>query len=418
MNPRADAARPNRAASPNSIADVAIIGGGIVGAAAALGAAHAGLTTTWIVGRPASPTPATATRDPRVYALSPATERFLDDLRVWSVLDAARLAPVFDMHVFGDAESRAALHFGAYESATEHLATIVEHRELLRVLDGAARYFPGIERVDGFASDLAVGDDAVSFVTERGMKSARLVIAADGAASATRVAAGIVAHDVPYAQRAVVGHFACARPHGGAAFQWFTDEGVVALLPLAGSVGDEAAHAMSLVWSAPDAHAATLMQEGAEGVASRLSALAARRPTTAIGPLNPLEPLVDVPLSMLSTDRLVAPRVALVGDAAHVVHPLAGQGLNLGLQDVEVLLGILAGRESFRDCGDAALLRRYERARAEPVLAMRRMTDGLVRLFASQRKGLAPLRSLGVRLVDRAVPLKRLLMRHAAGTSR
>ena len=416
MNPRADAARPNRASPSNNTSDVAVIGGGIVGAAAALGAAQAGLSTLWVSGRSASQaaSPAAA-RDLRVYALSPATQRFLDDLRVWSQLDAARIAPVFDMRFYGDRDGRAALHFGAYESATERLATIVEHRELLRVLDTAASYFPGIERVEGLATDVAAGADAVTLGTGRGPKSAKLVIVADGAHSTTRAALGITARDAPYGQRAIVGNFACAQPHGGTAFQWFTDEGVVALLPLPGLVGDDASHAMSLVWSAPDAVADELMRVAGEGVADRLSTLAAGRTASAIGPFQPLGGLADVPLSMLSTDRLIATRSALVGDAAHVVHPLAGQGLNLGLQDVEGLLAVVANREPFRDCGDGILLRRYERSRAEPVFAMRRMTDGLAQLFASERPGIARLRGVGLRLVDRATPLKRLLMRHAAG---
>jgi ubiquinone biosynthesis UbiH/UbiF/VisC/COQ6 family hydroxylase len=413
MNSRPDAARPNRAASSHPIADVAVIGGGIVGAAAALGAAHAGLSTLWVAGRPAAAVP--VDRDLRVYALSPATQRFLQRLRVWSQLDSARTAPVFDMRVYGDRDGRAALHFGAYESATERLATIVEHRELLRVLDAAASYFPGIERIDGLASDVTATDDTVTLSTGRGPKSARLVIVADGAHSTTRDALGIVARERPYGQRAVVGNFACVHAHAGAAFQWFTDEGIVALLPLA--EGADAAYAMSLVWSAPDAFADTLMQSGPAAIAARLTQLAAGRTASAIGPFRPLGPLADVPLSMLSTDRLVAARAALVGDAAHVVHPLAGQGLNLGLQDVESLLAVLADRESFRDCGDAVLLRRYERARAEPVFAMRRMTDGLARLFASEQSAVVHLRSIGMRLVDHAAPLKRLLMRHAAGES-
>jgi len=418
VNPRADAARSNRAVSPNSIADVAVIGGGIVGAAAALGAAHAGLSTLWVVGRPGAPSATTiASRDLRVYALSPTTQRFLEALRVWSQLDPARITPVFDMRVYGDRAGRSSLHFGAYESATERLATIVEHRELLRVLDGAASYFPGIERVEGLATDVTPGRDAVSLSTERGPKTARLVIAADGAQSPTRAALGLNAEHKPYGQRAIVGNFACADPHGGTAFQWFTDDGIVALLPLPGFVGDDATHATSLVWSAPDPIADLLMQGGAEAIADRLSSLAAERSASAIGPFRPLGALADVPLSMVSSNRLIAPRTALVGDAAHVVHPLAGQGLNLGLQDVEGLLGILAAREPFRDCGDSVLLRRYERSRAEPVFAMRSMTDGLARLFASERADVVRLRGIGMRLVDRATPLKRLLMRHAAGES-
>ena len=415
MNSRADAARSNKALS-STIADVAVIGGGIVGAAAALGAAHAGLSTIWIVGRLATDDAAASGRDPRVYAINPATQRFLERLRVWSQLDAARIAPILDMRIYADATGASSLHFGAYEAATERLATIVEHRALTRVLDTAAAYSPSIERVDGFASEVVIADDRATIVTERGTRVARLVIAADGARSSTRDALGIHADSRAYDQRALVGNFACARPHGGTAFQWFTDDGVIALLPLASLAADgDDGDAVSLVWSAPDAVAASLMRDGVEAVAARLSALTAMQPASAIGPLTALGPVAEIPLTLLASHRMIAGRTALVGDAAHVIHPLAGQGLNLGLGDVETLVDLLAARESFRDCGDPVVLRRYERARAEPVMAMRHMTDGLARLFGSERRELARLRGLGLRLLDRTSGLKRLLMRQASG---
>ncbi len=412
MNPQANAPRSSRTASPNSIADVAVIGGGIVGAAAALAAGQAGLSTLWVVGRPGF-VEATAERDQRVYALSPGTAAFLDALRVWTQLPPSRVAPVFDMRIFGDSAGRSALHFGAYESSSERLATIVEHRELARVLETAAGYFPGIERIDGSTSGVTTGADHIDITTERGARSARLVIAADGARSPTREALGIATRGRPYGQQALVGNFAAARPHRGTAFQWFTDHGVVALLPLAAAGGST--NAVSLVWSAPDTTADALVESGADAVAAKLSELASTHPSAAIGPFTALGPLTKIPLAMQTADRLIAPRAALVGDAAHVIHPLAGQGLNLGLGDVETLIGILKVRESFRDCGDRVLLRRYERARAEPVAAMREMTDGLSRLFDSARPGVARVRGLGLRALDRTSPLKRLLMRHASG---
>jgi 2-polyprenyl-6-methoxyphenol hydroxylase-like FAD-dependent oxidoreductase len=191
---------------------------------------------------------------------------------------------------------------------------------------------------------------------------------------------------------------------------------VIALLPLASSKDDEAA--MSLVWSAPDAVADRLIGEPADAIAARLSALCATRTDSAVGPLTSLGAIADVPLTMQWATRTIASRAALVGDAAHVIHPLAGQGLNLGFADVEALIEILATRPSFRDCGDAVLLRRYERSRVEPVFAMRRMTDGLARLFGSERPELVRLRGFGMRALDRAGPLKRLLVQQAAGSRR
>ena len=398
------AGRANGAASTssgsNDLVDVAIVGGGIVGAAAALGAAQAGLSTTWIAGRAVAPPSSPVDRDLRVYALSPGTQRFLERLRVWSQLDPRRVAPIRDMRIFGGS---ARLHFGAYEAAVERLATIVEHRELTRVLDTATAFFPGIERVDDVATTVEVGAGHVTVATARGVRRARLVVAADGAQSATREALGIGVTGRSYGQRALVGNFACAQPHGGTAWQWFADDGVIALLPLAADVGTAGA-AVSLVWSAPDASADALIAAGGDALAARLSALVADG-SAAIGPLTSLGPVIELPLAVQTAQRLIAPRAVLVGDAAHVIHPLAGQGLNLGLGDVEALLDVLAARERFRDCGDVVLLRRYERARAEPVLAMRQLTDGLSRLFDSERRGIAQARVLGLRALDRLAPL-------------
>lgn len=417
MNARADATRPfsvaSSAGSSSSIVDVAVIGGGIVGAAAALASAHAGLSTVWVAGEARSVPAAHASGDwdARVYALSPATCAFLTDLRVWPQLDATRVAPVRDMRIYGDRDGRSSLHFGAYEAGIEALAAIVEHRALARVLDTAASYAPGIERIDGLATNVFADDEAVLFATARGLRRARLVVAADGAHSPTRDALGIEVTTRPYAQKAVIGHFHCARPHGGTAFQWF-DDGVIALLPMPDIDGRPA---VSLVWSAPDALADELLAEGSAGVATRLSTRVSHRAESAIGPLEAIGPLVSVPLTLQFAARLGAKRGVLVGDSAHVVHPLAGQGLNLGLQDVEVLVELLAAREPFRDCGDPRLVRRYERLRAEPVLAMRGVTDGLTRLFGVDGALPGALRGLGMQLVDRTPPLKRLLMRHASG---
>jgi ubiquinone biosynthesis UbiH/UbiF/VisC/COQ6 family hydroxylase len=187
------------------------------------------------------------------------------------------------------------------------------------------------------------------------------------------------------------------------AFQWFCDEGVVALLPLPGDF-------VSLVWSAPDALAAQLHSLDAAAFARRVS----DRTRSMLGALSLRGAVQFFPLRLTRVDRLVDARLALVGDAAHVVHPLAGQGLNLGLQDVSELLRVLAARESFRDPGDLVLLRRYARARAEAIGLMRFATDGLAWLFGSDDAIVRQLRNAGLSIVDRLAPLKSALVRHAA----
>jgi len=229
------------------------------------------------------------------------------------------------------------------------------------------------------------------------------VVGADGARSAVRAATGINADETPYGQTGLVANFACATPHHGVAFQWFCDEGIVALLPLPGDF-------VSLVWSAPSARAEELRALDADAFAQRVTA----RTQGVLGSLTLRGPVAGFPLRMIRVDRLIDERLALVGDAAHVVHPLAGHGLNLGLQDVSELLRVLSARESFRDLGDPVLLRRYERARAEPVGLMRFTTDSLARLFGADDPLLRQVRNLGLSAVNRLAPLKNALIRHAA----
>jgi ubiquinone biosynthesis UbiH/UbiF/VisC/COQ6 family hydroxylase len=212
-----------------------------------------------------------------------------------------------------------------------------------------------------------------------------------------------------YHQRAIVANFACSLPHRGVASQWFdTAQGIIALLPLPGQ-------RVSLVWSAPEQLAETLMQESLAQLAERLAAWA----TPVLGDLTPLQPEVckALPLSFIRPHAITAPRVALIGDAAHVVHPLAGHGMNLGFADVASLLQVIVGREAHRDCGDARVLGRYARARKEEILLMQLATDGLERLFASDFEPLRVARNVGLNLLDRLPVLKRRLIAQALGRS-
>jgi ubiquinone biosynthesis UbiH/UbiF/VisC/COQ6 family hydroxylase len=219
-----------------------------------------------------------------------------------------------------------------------------------------------------------------------------------------RSAAGLDARVHDYGQLGVVANFACERDHGGTAFQWFRGDGVLAFLPLPGA-------RMSMVWSTPEANARELMALAPEALEARAAAAGEAR----LGRLRLLAPAQGFPLRRVDAEALVAPRVALAGDAAHVVHPLAGQGVNLGFGDAQALADVLVARESFRDCGDLALLRRYARARAEAILAMRAVTDGLVRLFGASGSVPDALRNRGLSLTDRIPVLKNLLVRHALG---
>jgi 2-polyprenylphenol 6-hydroxylase len=393
----------NRTAMVDQRFDAAIVGTGVVGLATALGLAQQGLSVGLIGPRP-RPHVATSAEpfDSRIYALGSGGAALLDRLGAWARVARDRTAAVTRMRVFGDAGDE--LAFDAYGAAVERLATIVEEAELVRVLDAACDFQPSLVRLEqNFNSFEQDGGDLIVRLDAKACR-AGLLIGADGAQSAVRAAAGISADIKPYAQTALVANFDCERPHLGTAWQWFTDEGVVALLPLPGN-------RVSLVWSAPDTLAPSLRAFDAVQFAARVTT----RSGQVLGALSPIGPTHAFALRLIRVPRAVAPHLALVGDAAHVVHPLAGQGLNLGLQDVDSLLQSVSAREAFRAPGDALVLRRYERARAESVGLMRFTTDGLARLFAVDDPLVRRVRNRGMALVNRLKPLKSRLIRQALG---
>jgi ubiquinone biosynthesis UbiH/UbiF/VisC/COQ6 family hydroxylase len=392
--------------------DICIVGNGAIAKTAALGLAQAGHRVTLLT-PPAPVLPATQVSgeqpwDVRVYALNHTAHTLLSALKVWGALDATRIAPVESMVVNGDGQQPGDLAFDAFGAHVGALAWIVEDRNLNQALDAALRFAPHIEVVQGRASALAATDTQASVTLDDGSVIAcQLIVGADGGQSWVRGQCDIGLDYRPYHQKAVVSNFSCELPHHGAAFQWFTgQEGIVALLPLPGN-------RVSLVWSAPDALAATLMNETLSEMAVRLAVLCEGQ----LGALRPLQPeaVKDLPLALIRPHSMVAPRVALIGDAAHVIHPLAGHGMNLGFADVAQLLATIAARELHRDLGDQRVLARYARARREDVLLMQAATDGLARLFGADLEPLRVARNLGLNLLNKLPVLKRKLMSHAMG---
>ncbi len=385
--------------------DVAIAGAGLPGMSLAVALAHAGLRVALVDRAPiALPEFDPATWDARVYAISPGSARFLHATGAWQALPPDRITAIEAMHVVGDGGAR--LDFSAYEMNQRALAWIVEERALRAALLPEVRS-AGVEVIGAApfvglsftpeAALLALGGAAP------GELQARLLVGADGVRSWVRAAAGIVAEPRSYGQTAVVANFSCAIAHHGVARQWFQEDGgVLAWLPLPG-------RRISTVWSAPEALGEHLRTLAPDALAERVMQAGGG----VLGSLVPLTPAEAFPLSLLQLPATVAHRLALVGDAAHGIHPLAGQGMNLGFGDAEVLAQVLRERGPVADAGAPVLLQRYARRRAEPVLAMQAVTDGLARLFGAPAPWLKSLRNAGLAAVDRLPVVKRLMAQPA-----
>jgi 2-octaprenylphenol hydroxylase len=383
--------------------DVVIVGGGLVGLSLAKALSDAGLTVATVERDP--PPPLSGGQwDVRVYAISPGSEHFLRGLDAWPD-QLERLAPVERMRIFGDRPG-SKLDFDAYQSHVARLATIVENGMLMNALQAALRDGGKVERF-GAERCAAVhwGEDAATLSLHSGTTlQARLLVGADGADSWLRTQAGIRVSEIDYGQTAVVANFTCTAPHRDTAFQWFRADGVLALLPLPGE-------RVSMVWSARDDLAQQLMSVSTAELAQMVGAAS----DNALGVLQVITPPARFPLRCMRVQRLIGLRLALVGDAAHNFHPLAGQGVNVGFQDARELSGVLSQRGPERDVGALPLLRRYERARREDILTMTVATHGLQRLFNHAGTPLAWVRNLGLNLTDRLPPLKSLLVRQALG---
>jgi ubiquinone biosynthesis UbiH/UbiF/VisC/COQ6 family hydroxylase len=389
---------------PSSQVDVIVVGGGLVGSSLALALGRVGAQVAIVEPQPPERVPARdGSWDSRVYAVSPGSASFLESCGVWQHLAEERTARVESMQVFGDAPG-ARLEFNAYDCGLRELAFIVEMSGLslalwheLRAAEDVRLHAPA--RCETLAREL---DTAILTLADGTTLAAQLIVAADGADSWVRRAAGIAAHPAPYGQLGVVANFAVEKPHHGTAYQWFRRDGVLALLPLAGAF-------VSMVWSTSEAHGRELSALAPEELAGRVEAASLGK----LGALKVVTPAATFALQLQRVAQLVAPRLALVGDAAHNVHPLAGQGVNLGFRDARELAHVLGARGAQSDFGDYYLLRRYERARREDILAMRLATDGLQKLFASEKVWLHKARNLGLKLTNLPTPLKRWLVRHA-----
>lgn len=386
--------------------DVVIIGGGLVGASLAAALKNSGLALALVEAGSApaieDDSGSTENWDSRIYAISPGSRTFLEQSGAWQRLDPRRVAPVEEMRVFGDSDAE--LKFSAYQMGVPELACIVENRHLQAAL------WQGLQSQDNLdfihparCAALALGEDAARLTLEDGREfGAKLIVGADGRDSWVRNQAGISAAPVDYQHHGVVANFSCELPHRGIAHQWFAPDGILALLPLPGN-------RLSMVWSVTPEKSAELTSLTDEALCAQVAAASQHT----LGKLQILTPAAAFPLRLLVLPHISAKRVALIGDAAHNMHPLAGQGVNTGFRDARQLAELLIDRGGCMDCGDAQLLRRYDRKRREDIYSMQSTTYGLKKLFCNDDPLLRTLRNLGLNATNHLIPLKKLLMQHA-----
>jgi 2-polyprenyl-6-methoxyphenol hydroxylase-like FAD-dependent oxidoreductase len=365
--------------------DVCIRGAGIVGRTLALLLARERLRVGLVDLQPVA---GSGHSDVRAYALNPASRALLEMLRAWP--DEAHATPVAAMQVKGDDGGQ--VSFDAADQGVPALAWIVDVPALQDRLGEALRYQPLVERLQA-------------------PQPAALTVVCEGRASATRAEFGVQFEVTSYPQRAIAARLSCELPHGQVARQWFADGEIVALLPMGGAVGGAQGNLVALVWSVREERADALLALDPAAFALEVERACGRT----LGAMTLATERAAWPLQLARASRWTGPGWALAGDAAHNVHPLAGQGLNLGLADAKALADVLREREYWRGVADPKLLRRYERSRKADVLAMGATTDGLQQLFAQRTGPWTLLRNWGMLGFEHSGPVKHWVARQAMG---
>jgi 2-octaprenyl-6-methoxyphenol hydroxylase len=384
--------------------ELIVVGGGLAGLTLGIACASAGIEVA-IVDREDPATMLGEPFDGRTTAIAHGSKQVLDGIGLWPLL-ASQAEPILEIRV-ADGQSPLFLHYDHRDLGAAPLGYIVENRVLRRALIERARALPGLRHLAPLAVERVErgAGAAIAFLADGSTLKGELVAACDGKNSPLRRAAGIRTVAWDYPQTGIVCTVRHQHPHRGVAVEHFLPAGPFAILPMTG-------RRSSIVWTERADLAPAILALDEPGFAAELE----RRFGDFLGAVEPVGPRWSYPLSLLHAERYTAPRLALVGDAAHVIHPIAGQGLNLGIRDIAALAELVVdARRLGLDIASPEMLRRYERRRRFDNLALAAVTDGLNRLFSNDVPPVRLARDLGLALVDRLPPVKRLLMRHAMG---
>jgi 2-octaprenyl-6-methoxyphenol hydroxylase len=402
----------------NVDADVCIVGSGPVGGTLACRLAAAGVTTV-VIDRAALPPMEHPAFDGRAYAVASGSRALLEAAGLWDVLPDPP-NPILDIRVtdgrVGRPASRLHLHFDHHEAGDAPFGWMVEARGLRRALNARLR---GLETLRVHAPAEAVAERgprcAVVRISDGTTVTCRLVVAAEGRRSPLRDQAGIPLTQYDYGQTGIVSAISHDLPHHNVALEHFLPSGPFAVLPMAPSADAEpggAPNVSAVVWTERRRIATTILALDDARFAREIR----RRLGSHLGQVRAVGRRWNYPLSAMLAHRYVDTRLAVAGDAAHGIHPIAGQGLNLGFRDAIALADlVIEAKSTGRDPGSDEVLARYQRARRGDNLAMLAMTDGLDRLFSTNNPALRLARDLGIAAVDRTQPLKRVFMRRAMG---